>query len=208
MKKPILWLALAASCLLPGAAFSQSPQIVDLRASCERAVVSAAARHGVPEHIARAVAGVESGFHPFALNIDKASFFPSDWTEAARLAEAALRRGAAVDIGCMQINISRYHRDAFATLGHALHPAWNAEYGAKFLRSLYEKHGDWTLAVAHYHSGRRDAQIRYVTAVGEKIRSQSGRVTAPQISAVAQRARASAGSPLALRRAQGHGGES
>jgi len=208
MKNPFLWLALAASCVSPGAALSQSPQIVDLRASCERAVVSAAARHGVPEHIARAVAGVESGFHPFALNIDKASFFPADWTEAARLAEAALRRGAAVDIGCMQINISRYHRNAFATLGHALHPAWNAEYGAKFLRTLYEKHGDWTLAVAHYHSGQRDAQIRYVTAVGDRIRSQTGRAAAAPIGAVEARARAAAGSPLALRRAQGRGGAS
>ncbi|MBL0931095.1 MAG: transglycosylase SLT domain-containing protein, partial [Alphaproteobacteria bacterium] len=189
-------------------AHAQSPQIVDLRAACERAVVAAAARNGVPEHIARAVAGVESGFHPFALNIDKASYFPAEWTEAARLAEAALRRGAAVDIGCMQINISRYHRNAFATLGHALHPAWNAEYGAKLLRTLYDKHGDWTLAVAYYHSGRRDAQIRYVTAVGERMRSQTGRARAPAISAIEARARAAAGSPLALRRAQARGGES
>lgn len=200
-------LAFAVS-MLPGLANSQSTQIVDLRAECERAVVAAAARHGVPERIARAVAGVESGFHPFALNIDKAAYFPADWNQAARLAEDALRRGAAVDIGCMQINISRYHRNAFATLGHALHPAWNAEYGAKLLRTLYDRHGDWTTAVAFYHSGRRDAQIRYVTAVGDRMRSQGGRASTPVMSAIEARARASAGSPLSLRRASSAGGDS
>lgn len=146
---------------------------------CERAIVQAAQRHDVPVDLLLSIGAVESSGHPFALNIDGKSLFPPDYRNAESAARAALTRGASVDIGCMQINVSRHHREAFPSLLYALHPEWNADYGARFLRSLYERHNNWTTATAHYHSSRREAQLRYVSQVARRLNRMDGQRASP-----------------------------
>ena len=56
-----------------------------------------------------------------------------------------------IDVGCMQVNLM-HHPDAFPNLDRAFDPPANAAYAAKFLRQLFVQSGDWTKAVALYHS--------------------------------------------------------
>jgi soluble lytic murein transglycosylase-like protein len=156
--------------LLPANAPASVP--VGVANACAHAIVAAALRHKVPVDLLLSIGAVESAGHPFALNIDGKSVFPPDYRYAERVAYAALKQGASVDIGCMQINISRHHRDAFPSLMYALHPEWNADYGARFLRALFERHRNWTLATAHYHSSRHDAQVRYVAKVAANLQKR------------------------------------
>jgi len=165
-------LALAGILLAPATcrAADGAPQVpAALAAACRSAIEDAARRHGVPASLLAAIGQVESSNHPFALNIGGRAYFPESYREAELLAAQGLRARRSVDIGCMQINISRHHRRAFSSLLHALHPAWNADYGARFVRELFERHGSWEAAAANYHSSRRDAQIRYVTEIGRRI---------------------------------------
>jgi len=163
-------IALGIGCGTAAPVLAQTPP-AGLESACERAIAAAAAAYGVPYEVARSVGAVESNLHPFALNISGRSYFPSGWAAAEEIARAALTQGRQLDVGCMQINISKHHRDAFPSLRHALHPDWNADYGVRYLEALRRRHGDWTKAVANYHSGRLDAQRRYVSAVGAKMRA-------------------------------------
>jgi hypothetical protein len=109
-----------------------------------------------------AIARVESGRRdsetgslnpwPWTINKDgQGSFY--DVKSQAVAAAAAMRPHVrvSIDVGCMQISLTQ-HPNAFATLEEAFDPVTNAEYGAQFLVSLYEKTGSWPRAVAAYHS--------------------------------------------------------
>ncbi len=60
----------------------------------------------------------------------------------------------------MQINLL-HHPTAFANLDAAFDPPTNAAYAARFLRSLYARAGEWTLATAWYHSQTRELGDAY-----------------------------------------------
>jgi soluble lytic murein transglycosylase-like protein len=66
----------------------------------------------------------------------------------------------------MQIN-HHYHARHFASVEEMLDPAKNVEYGARFLKELYQREGSWTMAVARYHAGPDNdaAQKKYVCRV-------------------------------------------
>ena len=64
----------------------------------------------------------------------------------------------------MQINL-RWHPDAFADLDTAFDPTSNANYGAAFLRRLYNDSGSWMVATQRYHSGDPVRGRRYGCAV-------------------------------------------
>lgn len=84
-----------------------------------------------------------------------------------RVFKAAQQRGAKlIDVGCMQINYF-YHRKHFSSVTEMLQPRVNVDYAARFLRSLRQKEGNWTMAVAHYHAGPNNdpAQKHYICCV-------------------------------------------
>ncbi|MEL6767250.1 MAG: hypothetical protein AAFP17_08720 [Pseudomonadota bacterium] len=75
-------------------------------------------------------------------------------TRSAALDSAARRlaRGDRnFDLGCFQIN-HRWHGDAFPSLKAMIDPQTNADYAARFLRSLHSETGDWMTAAGLYHS--------------------------------------------------------
>lgn len=97
------------------------------QALCEAAIAAAEQRHGLPPGLLAAVGRVESGWHPFALNIDGRAVFARDLDDAAARIVAAHAAGARnADIGCLQISL-RHHPTAFRTLADALDPAQNAD---------------------------------------------------------------------------------
>jgi hypothetical protein len=139
--------------------------------ACERHILTAASRYGIPAGILYAVGLAETGrkgsLHPYALNIEGRAVFPDSPKLALTEFERARQSGRKlIDLGCMQINF-HYHADQFRSVADMLDPAHNVDYAARFLKRLKAKHETWSMAVARYHAGPDNdpAQKRYVCRV-------------------------------------------
>lgn len=89
---------------------------------------------------------------PWTVNIDGKGYYFDTKREAMLFVRDQMRDGKeSVDVGCMQVNL-KHHPDAFRSLDQAFDPRANIAYGAKFLVSKYEQLGNWSKAIAHYHS--------------------------------------------------------
>ena len=151
--------------------FSAAPDALANVNSCEREMVRAAAKHGVPLGMLYAVGLTETGkrgsLQPYAMNIEGQAYFAASSSDALQRFDEAQRLGARlIDLGCMQIN-HYYHRDQFSSLASMLDPKENVEYAANFLKQLKAREGSWTMAVARYHAGPNNnpAQKRYICRV-------------------------------------------
>jgi len=138
---------------------------------CEREMLQASAKYGVPVGMLYSVGLTETGrrgsLQPYAMNVEGRAIFSNTLAEAVQRFEEARRAGAKlIDLGCMQIN-HYYHRDKFPSLESMLNPRTNVEYAARFLSELKGRHETWTMAVARYHAGPDNdpAQKRYVCRV-------------------------------------------
>ncbi len=150
-----LWVSQAADAF---AAFQSDDDL------CDHTARTAASDHGIPVDLLRAVAEVESGrYHkphvtawPWTLNAEgRGQRFSSLNDAAARVQDLVAQGVTNFDVGCFQINYA-WHGRAFASAQHMLDPFANADYAARFLKSLHEEFGDWTTATGAYHS-RTDA---------------------------------------------------
>lgn len=99
---------------------------------------AAADKYGIPPEILKAVAWQESGWNPRAVGDGGNSF------------------------GMMQI-YRVAHPDYNVPRGKA-DPAYNIDYGARFLKGLYNRYGSWGEAVKHYN-GSGPAADRYRNSV-------------------------------------------
>lgn len=131
----------------------------------------ASSAYGVPLGVLYSVGLTESGargsLQQFALNVGGEARYPSTRLEAIRQVHEAERSGIGlVDVGCMQINL-RYHRARFASLEAMFDASKNVAYGARYLKELNRREGNWTQAVARYHAGAGNdvAQRKYVCSV-------------------------------------------
>lgn len=138
---------------------------------CERQMVRAAEKHGVPLGVLFAVGLTETGrgdsLRPYALNIEgKASYDDDKAGAMRRFADARAAGKKLIDIGCMQIN-HYFHARQFKSVDEMFEPAANVDYAARFLKALKAREGTWTMAVARYHAGPDNdaAQKRYVCRV-------------------------------------------
>ena len=148
-------------------------------AACEAAIVAAQKAPRIPDKLMPAISRVESGrldpltkqvrAWPWTINVEGAGFF-FDTKEGAIDAVRALQaRGVrSVDVGCMQVNLM-HHPNAFASLDEAFDPAANARYAARFLSALFRQTGDWSLAVANYHSANADRGEDYQRRVFGRV---------------------------------------
>nr|WP_183807607.1 lytic transglycosylase domain-containing protein [Mycoplana azooxidifex] len=139
--------------------------------SCEREILSAASKYGIPAGILYSVGLAETGrkgsLQPYALNIEGKAYFASSEREALQRFQQARAGGAKlIDLGCMQIN-HHFHGSEFSSPAEMLNPRRNVEYAARFLSELHARHETWTMAVARYHAGPNNdpAQKRYVCRV-------------------------------------------
>ena len=132
--------------------------------ACRVAILRAAARYAIPTDLMMAIGLVESGRTdsatgvrlpwPWTANLDGQDYrFDSAAEAAAWLRQMQARHVTSIDTGCMQINL-KHHPDAFATTEEAFDPERNADYAARFLRSLYDGPAEhvWLRAAGFYHS--------------------------------------------------------
>jgi hypothetical protein len=156
---------------------------------CRPAIAAAEQAHAIPSHLLAAIARVESGRKdpatgkmnpwPWTINFDgQGSFY--DVKQQAVAAATAMRPRAvrSIDVGCMQISLTN-HPDAFASMDQAFDPVANADYGARFLRQLYDKTQSWPKAVGMYHSATAelatDYQARVYAAWPEELQNGPAR---------------------------------
>jgi soluble lytic murein transglycosylase-like protein len=135
--------------------------------------VQAAAREGIPREILVAIAGAESGFHPWALNIEGHQVYCRSRGEA----ESLLSTVDKVDIGLMQINWLFWGPRLGVSKNQLLDPRTNLLYGARILRQSLAGTGDIWLRISNYHAGslqRRDLYNQLV--YGQYLRYIEGKV--------------------------------
>jgi hypothetical protein len=170
----LLWLAAAAP--VPEADWLSSQS-----ALCERAIAAAETKYDLPPNLLSSIAKVESGRPigsrlrpwPWAIDADGQALFLESRAAAVAWAQLGLKRGVRfMDIGCMQVDW-QLHPGAFRSLDQAFDPGANADYAARYLRSLHdEANGDWNIAVGWYHSHTVDLAADYrnrVALVGAGI---------------------------------------
>ncbi len=156
---------------------------------CETAIAAAETKYGLPHGLLGSIAKVESGrpisamrdvrAWPWTIDADGTGLFLDSKAAAIAWVGQAQATGQHhfIDVGCMQVDLP-LHPGAFRSLDEAFDPAANADYAARYLRSLQaEAHGDWNVAVGLYHSHTPDLAADYrnrVAAVGAGILSGIG----------------------------------
>jgi hypothetical protein len=150
-------------------------------ADCERLAEQAGQREGIPPGLMTAIARVESGLSldgtfrawPWTLNRGGDGSYHDSRAAAAAALQDLLAQGVTnVDIGCMQLNW-RWHGHAFLDAPAMLDPERNTAHAARFLASLYAETGDWTEAVARYHSRAPDRGAAYAARVAAAAQEET-----------------------------------
>lgn len=135
---------------------------------CEYHIREAEKQYNLPPFLLQAVALTESGRggrpHPHAMNIKGRSHFADGTAEMERIVASEGGKRASIDVGCLQINL-KWHAKRFRDWRSLLDPKFNAEYAAFHLTELYQEYGNWTEAVAAYHSRTRWRGRNYVCLV-------------------------------------------
>ena len=149
-------------------AFGTVSDIREARAStCAEAARSAEQGHGLPSGLLAAIGAVESGGWGWSVNGNDGMSGRRFATEedAMRYTEGLLGAGLrTIDLGCFQVDL-RYHPDAFQRWQDAFDGDANADAAAGILNRLHTQTGDWSRAVALYHSADPQRAQSYLQAV-------------------------------------------
>jgi soluble lytic murein transglycosylase-like protein len=119
--------------------------------------ILAAEQEGIPRELLVAIAGAESGFHPWALNIDGHQVYCRSREEAEQLLSTTDK----VDIGLMQINWPFWGPRLGLSKNDLLDPRTNLLYGARILRQNLARTGDLWRRISDYHAGSPQRRDRY-----------------------------------------------
>lgn len=119
--------------------------------------ITAARMANVPLDLLIAIAGVESGYHPWALNIAGRQRYCHSRAEA----QALLAVNDNVDIGLMQINWPFWGRRLGVSKNDLLEPRTNLIYGARILRKSLDRDGSLWRRISNYHAGKTRERDRY-----------------------------------------------
>ncbi|MBV8361317.1 MAG: lytic transglycosylase domain-containing protein [Deltaproteobacteria bacterium] len=130
----------------------------------ENPYIQAAAREGIPRELLVAIAGAESGFHPWALNIEGRQVYCRSRQEAEQLLSTVDK----VDIGLMQINWPFWGPRLGVSKSQLLDPRTNLLYGARILKQSLARTGDIWWRISDYHAGSPQRRDRYNQLVYEQ----------------------------------------
>lgn len=134
---------------------------------CRDCFFEAAKRYSVPEVILRAIAGVESGYKGFVMNVAGSSYYPSSLDEALEVLRA--NRDKSFDVGIMQVNRWWFDKMGFP-YEWGFNSCWNINFGAYVLGyELHRANGDVWVAVGRYHSPNRLNQEKYIAKVAKEL---------------------------------------
>lgn len=150
--------------------------------ACIDAAHSAAHATGVPSDLLIAITTTETRHRgsawPWTINDSGTPSWHATRAQAEQAARLLLENGRSIDVGCFQIN-SDWHGAAFPTVESMFDPETNARYAAEYLLHLRSQVGDWSKAIAAYHSRDPDRGADYLrrvsTALAEKDLVGTGR---------------------------------
>lgn len=123
----------------------------------------------IPKNLLKSISLVESGRKvngkfiawPWTINVEGKGYVFKTKKEAIDAVKKHIKQGkTSIDVGAMQINL-KHHPHAFKSLEDAFDPQINIAYGAKYLKELYKKTGNWNDAVAYYHSASPKFHNKY-----------------------------------------------
>ena len=115
----------------------------------------------IPVKLLKSIAYVESGFHPWTLNVQGQPYFFPTRQSAEQFLETVIKKGVTnIDIGCGQINW-HFHRKNFQHPRELLSPEICLRYAARLLRQHSVKTRSWMKAALLYHSGDKLRQSVY-----------------------------------------------
>lgn len=143
-------------------------------ADCRVAAQIAEAELGLPAGLLVAISAVESSHDPLVVRTRQGVTRARDHGTAYRVVLQALHAGDRPDAGCFQIN-GYWHGAAFGTVGALMDPMLQARYAGRFLLQLRAEFGNWTAAVAAYHSRERERGTSYVCRVAAAWRGEVAR---------------------------------
>ncbi len=165
------------------------------RLKCEKLARKAEEKYQLPKNILLSIARVESGYGkvegitrswPWTLNAGGNSGYFETKKDALKDLKTKLKRGVRnVDLGCMQINY-KWHNKFFKSVNQMMDPSINVDYGARFLKRLYQRHGSWDKAIKYYHSKNskyNKPYLRKVKAVWQK--ENNNKLSSPTLLAAA-----------------------
>ena len=154
--------------------YSQSLNYNQDTLQCEYLAKDAEKKYELPENILLSISRVESGYQkvdgiirawPWTLNAGGDSAYFKTKKAALNSLKKRIESGVTnIDVGCMQINY-RWHNKFFSNLGDMINPIKNVDYGARFLKKLFQRHGSWEKAVKYYHSSKSKFNVRYYKKV-------------------------------------------
>lgn len=121
----------------------------------------ASAATGVPVRLLKSVAYVESGFSPYALNVDGEGYFAKNYADAYYIARYFINKGYSVDVGLMQVNYNIWSKRLGLNLRELLIPRNNALAGGFILAHYILKNNNLLAGVGEYHSGNAYAAKIY-----------------------------------------------
>lgn len=131
---------------------------------------AAASEQNIPVELPLAIARVESGNVPWALNIEGKGYLFGTKQEAVSKATEAAEAGKSFDSGLMQINnfwLKKYNIPIEA----AFDPQANVFLGSWILKQEIKSHGDNWLGVGAYHSTDPARSRNYIELVKKAIES-------------------------------------
>ena len=154
--------------------YSQSLNYHQDTLQCEYLAKDAEKKYELPENILLSISRVESGYQkvdgiirawPWTLNAGGDSAYFKTKKAALNSLKKRIESGVTnIDVGCMQINY-RWHNKLFSNLSDMINPIKNVDYGARFLKKLFQRHGSWEKAVKYYHSSKSKFNVRYYKKV-------------------------------------------
>ena len=97
-------------------------ELIPLKNELKALITEQEELHKIPSGLLLAIATVESGSKPYALNIQGKSVIGRNKREAVALIHEALANGITnIDVGVMQLNV-RWHRENFGSIEEMLEP--------------------------------------------------------------------------------------
>jgi soluble lytic murein transglycosylase-like protein len=141
-----------------------TPVVQEQTPDCAKIFRETEKKYGIPKHLLRSVAHVESGKRPWTIMINgkrpRGLYFDSKDAAHKKIKELEKQGIRNIDIGIMQVN-NIWHPDAFDDHHEALDPRSNIEYAAKHIKDLYNRYKCWTKAIGCYHSHNPRHSVPY-----------------------------------------------
>lgn len=104
----------------------------------------------------------------YTLNHKGKGYYFSDKLELKSKIESLLREGETLfDVGIAQVNY-HWHKEGFSSLEEMINPYNNLTYAAQYLKSHYNRSGDWWNAVGKYHA---PSNKKHAKAYRKKVRA-------------------------------------